>query len=70
MKCSWTLYFSAFWLFFLGTQHSSEFSRLIAQVRGHLEKSKRAPIKQEEEKSTEETDSKGPIVFSFSSDCT
>ncbi|XP_058634676.1 E3 ubiquitin-protein ligase RAD18 isoform X6 [Onychostoma macrolepis] len=40
-------------------QHSSEFSRLIAQVRGHLETSKRAPIKQEEEKSKEETDSKG-----------
>ncbi|XP_050968479.1 E3 ubiquitin-protein ligase RAD18 isoform X2 [Labeo rohita] len=39
-------------------QHSSEFSRLIAQVRGRLETSKRAQIKQEE-KSTEETDSKG-----------
>uniref|UniRef100_A0A8C1J3M7 RING-type E3 ubiquitin transferase n=1 Tax=Cyprinus carpio TaxID=7962 RepID=A0A8C1J3M7_CYPCA len=39
-------------------QHSSEFSRLIAQVRGRLETSKRAPSKQEE-KSTEETDSKG-----------
>ncbi|XP_016322755.1 E3 ubiquitin-protein ligase RAD18-like isoform X5 [Sinocyclocheilus anshuiensis] len=40
-------------------QHSSEFSRLIAQVRGRLETSKRAPVKQEEEKSAEETDSKG-----------
>uniref|UniRef100_A0A9J7YJT7 RING-type E3 ubiquitin transferase n=1 Tax=Cyprinus carpio carpio TaxID=630221 RepID=A0A9J7YJT7_CYPCA len=40
-------------------QHSSEFSRLIAQVRGRLETSKRAPIKQEEGKSAEETDSKG-----------
>ncbi|XP_026116826.1 E3 ubiquitin-protein ligase RAD18 isoform X1 [Carassius auratus] len=39
-------------------QHSSEFSRLIAQVRGHLETSKRVPIKQEE-KSAEESDSKG-----------
>ncbi|XP_026069196.1 E3 ubiquitin-protein ligase RAD18-like isoform X1 [Carassius auratus] len=38
-------------------QHSSEFSRLIAQVRGRLETSKRTPSKQEE-KSTEETDSK------------
>ncbi|XP_059426673.1 E3 ubiquitin-protein ligase RAD18 isoform X2 [Carassius carassius] len=41
-------------------QHSSEFSRLIAQVRGRLETSKRVPIKQEE-KSAEETDSKGLI---------
>ncbi|ROL50732.1 E3 ubiquitin-protein ligase RAD18 [Anabarilius grahami] len=40
-------------------QHSSEFSRLIAQVRGRLETSKRAQIKQEEGKSTEGTDSKG-----------
>ncbi|XP_073708494.1 E3 ubiquitin-protein ligase RAD18 isoform X2 [Garra rufa] len=39
-------------------QHSSEFSRLIAQVKGRLETSKRAQIKQEE-KSTEETESKG-----------
>lgn len=40
-------------------QHSSEFSRLVAQVRGRLETSKRAQIKQEEGMSTEETDSKG-----------
>ncbi|KTF88631.1 hypothetical protein cypCar_00028372 [Cyprinus carpio] len=46
-------------------QHSSEFSRLIAQVRGRLETSKRAPIKQEEGKSAEETDSKAPSqIFS------
>lgn len=40
-------------------QHSSEFSRLIAQVRGRLETSKKAQVKQEEGNSTEETDSKG-----------
>ncbi|XP_056316315.1 E3 ubiquitin-protein ligase RAD18 [Danio aesculapii] len=39
-------------------QHSSEFSRLIAQVRGRLE-TKKAQVKQEEGNSTEETDSKG-----------
>ncbi|XP_058259059.1 E3 ubiquitin-protein ligase RAD18 isoform X3 [Hemibagrus wyckioides] len=36
-------------------QHSGEFSRLIAQVRGRLENSRRAKIKQEEEKSVEES---------------
>ncbi|XP_051567248.1 E3 ubiquitin-protein ligase RAD18 isoform X2 [Myxocyprinus asiaticus] len=36
-------------------QHSSEFSRLIAQVRGRLETSKRTRIKQEEGLSTQET---------------
>ncbi|XP_051563522.1 E3 ubiquitin-protein ligase RAD18-like isoform X3 [Myxocyprinus asiaticus] len=41
-----------------GKQHCSEFSRLIAQVRGRLETSKRTQIKQEEGQSTEETDSK------------
>ncbi|XP_051563529.1 E3 ubiquitin-protein ligase RAD18-like isoform X9 [Myxocyprinus asiaticus] len=41
-------------------QHCSEFSRLIAQVRGRLETSKRTQIKQEEGQSTEETDSKAP----------
>ncbi|XP_051996542.1 E3 ubiquitin-protein ligase RAD18-like isoform X2 [Xyrauchen texanus] len=40
-------------------QHSSEFSRLIAQVRGHLETSKRTQINQEEP-STVETDLKAP----------
>ncbi|CAM4627205.1 unnamed protein product [Leuciscus chuanchicus] len=39
-------------------QHNSDFSRLIAQVRGRLE-SKRTQIKLEEGKSKEETDSKG-----------
>lgn len=39
-------------------QHSSEFSRLIAQVKGRLE-TKKAQVKQEEGNSTEETDSKG-----------
>ncbi|KAL7891505.1 hypothetical protein AOLI_G00009810 [Acnodon oligacanthus] len=34
-------------------QHSSEFSRLIAQVRGRLETSRRTQIKQEEGKSVE-----------------
>jgi len=56
-------------IIFLGKQHNSEFSRLIAQVRGRME-SKRTQIKQEEGKSKEETDSKGPIsVSSFFSDC-
>ncbi|TRY92965.1 hypothetical protein DNTS_014838, partial [Danionella cerebrum] len=39
-------------------QHSSEFSRLIAQVRGRLDTSKRAQAKQEEGEQKEEADSK------------
>lgn len=38
---------------FLGKQHSGEFSRLIAQVRGRLENSRRTQIKQEGGKSAE-----------------
>ncbi|KAA0712833.1 E3 ubiquitin-protein ligase RAD18 [Triplophysa tibetana] len=36
-------------------QHSCEFSRLIAQVKGHLETSKETPIKQEDGNSAHET---------------
>lgn len=39
-------------------QHSSEFSRLIAQVRGRLETSKKTQVRHEEGQSAEETDSK------------
>lgn len=40
-------------LSFSGKQHNGEFSRLIAQVRGRLENSRRTKLKQEEEKSVE-----------------
>lgn len=43
-----------------GKQHSSEFSRLVAQVRGRMETSKRArQIKQEKESASEDTSCEG-----------
>lgn len=43
----------------LGKQHSSEFSRLIAQVRGRMETSRKAQIKQEDGQSVEASCSGG-----------
>ncbi|XP_017568139.1 E3 ubiquitin-protein ligase RAD18 isoform X3 [Pygocentrus nattereri] len=45
-------------------QHSSEFSRLITQVRGRMETSRRTQIKQEEGKSVEASCSEAATVLS------
>ena len=62
-----TLYlFHHVFYFSTGKQHSSDFSRLIAQVRGHLETTKQTRIKQEVivvEEHVEKTASAGTATF-------
>lgn len=51
-----------------GKEHSNDFSRLIAQVRGRLQTSRQTPVKQEGIVETEETHKTQP-AGTFGHDC-